>query len=777
MALIDTKTISNSKIKFRFSEPYASEGANIQQGVNLPGAYRGALVQESSPSTDRTFWINRETGDADSIVLHRDAVNGYCTVVRETANVQMDCSSNLTWPIASETTLYVYMSVDYTIGSETAGVFGAVSTPGEVPANAVMLAHVVLPVGATEILQEYVKTDGAKRDKVGRKRGLVVMKRADYPTTGSPRSGFEITDKVCWMGQYSNVYQRVRLGDGLLLSSFPLRGSDGGQVLAGQWYDIEGGTVLSFSDLDEDGCYTNPWVDFDFNDTADTNNTGAFTAWYWGYVPFDELNAEDRNVGFFRDHTNSVIGRDSNDTPDSIVENPLDVQIDGLLSLINARIRMSNPDAATSSWALLWRSNNVVDDADVDNDTISVYWKEDGMLLAHGGYIDGNDFKVDATGSTGQIFVWFVDNQRITYGTGNAVALPFSANIGSSSQWDEYKYSDAKDAAWFNNDCDFDFWEHAKVNMRGIPDAGGNDAYLEMLRLSDGNLRGYWGGNSDRDQNDFLICWGCRWDDAGGVWVKTATASFDAYMLAIGRTGMRVYRKDYNDADYGTGWGVGGWTNAISLTGAVEATNIAEDVVIPFKIVMSEKYVWLLKDVTINGPTVRESVNFRRERATVPGTFSWSTMPGERMITSNSVDAVDEKSIQVSGVVDVTSQAVYPYPLRRLNPHDHFGGGTLDPFAAPDKIRVAASSIPSYQTIGYVVGVRGTANNNGAWAVVSWTTGTDGAQTYVEFTVDTKNGQDLVVNEATGVGKYMYMLPTDRNGEEITAYHVITVED
>lgn len=750
MSTIDYSDISSSKIKFRFSEPYASEGANVQMGVNLPGAYRGALIEAESPTPGETFRINIESGGTDSVVLHREAATGYCTVVRETSSVQMDCSG-LSWPIASETTLYVFMTVDYTLGDDTTGRFEVVDDVGDIPADAVMLAHVVLPVDATAVLQEHIKTDGSKRAKVGRKKGVIALKRQDVPATALPRTGFEITDKVCWLGSGSSPQNRVRLGDDGILNGAPLVGSDGGQIVASTWYSYSGGSILSLGDMDEDGCYTNPWIAMNFNDTVDSSNTAGFSAWYWAYVPLDELNSEDRNAGFFDTHTNSVHGKDIIGDPDSVGKGTLDDQLEALLSFINARMSMYNPNSAggTSVWHLMWRSNNVTDDADVDNDTLSLYWCDTGLLLAQGGYIDGDDFKVDAVGATGSVNVVFILQRELYFATNLVSAVPFSADMYTSGQWVQYKRSDGKGADFFNEDCEFNFYEHAKAIVRGTPNVGGSPLYAEILRLADGNIRVYWGGDSDRDNNELHICWGCKWNDSSSEWDKSSSSNFDARELVIGRNTISVKRKATTDSDYLTGWT--NWTGTVSFDSILRISgSVTQKFIVPFKAVLSEDMVRGMRDTSYNGPTINEvmNLNFRRN-ASPSGAVTWTQIGSGSLSNLQVVDS-DPYYIHVSGDMDITGSLTSP----TLQTTGCFVNATSTIYTTDD--------IPL--AVGQSIAVRGTVN--GSWVVKSITWNSPG----MDIVVEDEDGNNSLPN-GDASGNTAYVLDPEDAGKELIAFY------
>jgi hypothetical protein len=355
---LPTVVINKTKIKFRFAEPYTSEASNFQTGINDVGVYRGGTVEVYGASPSKSIRIL--TDGTATVALHRNA-DGYGTIVNETSQPILDLTSAITWPIAAGgLDLYVYLFVDYDVDAETAGIWG-IAESGDLPSGAVKLAMLELPESATEILASYIRTDGDYRDKILSKKGVLVPKIASIGT-GSSRARFQITDRVSCLGtspagwNYSrsvmlldNTYPGVPLTDGT---------SNEALVSASYWYAASsGGSALTLSDMDEDGCYTNPYIDFIGVATFDS----AFKVAYYSYVSLDSIDLTDTYLGFVYPHANRLKSSAINGIVDTVDAGSISDQLYDMLNLIGDKISILSTSVPSSTWVLLWRSNNVGD--------------------------------------------------------------------------------------------------------------------------------------------------------------------------------------------------------------------------------------------------------------------------------------------------------------------------------------------------------------------------------------------------------------------------------
>lgn len=672
---LQSSSISSSNIKLRFSEPYYSQATNIQNGVNLPGAYRGGDVLESSGGADTSFRIGLGT-DGDILILHQNTTNGAATVVRLTSQVLMDMSGE-TWPAPSDVSWYVYLTVDYQLDAETTAAI-EVDTSGSVPTDAVILGVIDVPSGATTIQQSYIRTDGSARDKVLSKKGILV-KRYEEIGASAGTTRFQISDRVCWLNddlQQSTKMQLVRDA-----SHYELFGSDGGVIKAGDWYvGSSGGTALTVSDMDEDGCYTNPYIEMDFTDTADTDYDDAFRVLYWTHVPIDEIDTGSGDMpGTAGVSSKDVFCKAQSGTPDSLGSAPLGSQMFALLSLVNQRIPYTWPTANTSTWEILWRSNNVsigIDSA-VDSETTSIYVNSTGILVCKGGYISSTSMYMNEGGDI-QCFI-LSDNATYSMKTNgfSSGSYPASNSLFSSSDWDYWNLSDETgDVTGTAGAFPFTFYEHASVTMNATPDDSGRDSTLEILSLDD-NIRVYY--RSIDDNSEFILTSGCYWSESTTTWKRVTTEFKNATALYISRGGIFIKQMDRNDALFATGWLESEWSatwtigSETSVFTPVRLSNtISDELWAKFSVQKNDSLIRkIAKSTLTTGVSVYAVINYRDRWDTAPssGDVTFSKFGGED-VDSIAIQEINEYAIVIGGVMDLTN-AVTSYTV------SSYGSGTI----------------------------------------------------------------------------------------------------
>lgn len=584
---IQSSVISPTKIKFRYGEPYGSEASNVQMGVNDRGAYRGALVQQESPDPEKTFRINTE--DGDSVVLHRDPATGYCVVVRETVNVQMDMisrfSSGGAIPAGGEE-WFVFMVADYGIEGSTTASFQVDTV---VPANAVMLAKIEMPAGATEIKQEYIKTDGSNRDKVAKKHGVSVVKRVTIPAQLG-RTRFQIEDKVCFLGDEDEDQSRskIRLTEFGYNSYIPLVGSDGGQIIASNWFAAEtGGSALQIEDMDKDGCYENPWIEMSFLDTVDTSANGELNAFYYAYVAFDEWLVSDNRAGFMGLHTNDISGKNMRGTPDTVWRGTLSEQLSSMLSLVNNRVREKHSGTGTQSeFILMWRSKDV-DDADVDENVVSVYFRDRAFLLVFGGFVvkDGiwDSIRVEKSAGTNMVSFYYSSGKKMAHGSINVPTVPSQMRMLSSSAWDVWE---EKDITNYDTPIEQRYFVGKLNKILGgnsgyayerwyvTPGENGIDKNIQLLKLEQLNSGIYL-----TQDGAIVIANNCYWSEGNNRWQITDGSVLEARVATLGN-GIAISSSKYGDLHHPN---PGDWVDnsPANFTGLMQwGLSVAEDQII-----------------------------------------------------------------------------------------------------------------------------------------------------------------------------------------------------
>lgn len=624
MALFSS-TINSSNIKFRFAEKYSSSAANIQTGINLPGVYRGAEILESAGSADTSFRI-AVGPENDSLILHQNTTNGIATVVRIESSVIMDMSAQ-SWPIPSDIEWVVYMVVDYEDNVVTTGSF-AVDIPVNVPTDAVILAHIFMESGDTSILQSRIRIDGSYRDKVLGKKGILIRRKIEKTTSSATR--FQLTGRISFVDKTYNWSGKVKFLSGIS-SDLVLVGSNGGEISAGSWYTQEtGGSAITLSDLDEDGCYTNPWISMSFFDVSESSWTGTFAVVYWEFVEFEDFDTDNAIATDVNSHANSVYCKQNTTYADAqLPYGSLTSQISSLLYHIQQRIKNIHPDSVSSTWILLWRSNNVIFDTNVDKYTTSVYFSSEGLLVCKGGYISGStDFK---TNESGHCTVIFIDDDKI-YKMVKSFSGAGTSDIRYDEAWDSWdRYSSGLNRFGTSNiQRLFEFVEWGTAVMDALPDESGRDFRLEILRLAE-HIRVYY-TNPD-DGASFEIACGCYWDNSASLWRRVGTQAFNSILYSFSRSGFVLFNKDRNDANWTTGWSStdfsASWSfsedtafSPIKLVGSIK-----EEWDVDFKVVLSDDLIKAMGRYSgWEGVERGRKLFYRGERLIVPSTGDFSVV-------------------------------------------------------------------------------------------------------------------------------------------------------
>lgn len=751
MALYSSN-ISNSKIKFRFAERYASDAANIQTGINLPGVYRGAEVLESDGGADTSFRIALGT-ENDSLILHQNTTNGIATVVRMDAVVIMDMSAQ-SWPIASDVEWVVYMTVDYQDNQDTTGEF-AVDIPASVPTDAVILAHIFMQSGDISILQSRIRTDGSYRDKVLNKKGILIRRKVEKTTSSATR--FQLTGRISFVDQTLNWSGKVKLVNGIN-NDIAMFGGNGGEIYTGIWYTQEtGGSAIGLSDLDEDGCYTDPWISMVFFDVSETSWTGTFAAIYWEFVELEDLDTADSIASNVEPHGNNVYCKGNTAYSEAqLPPGSLTSQISSLLYMVQNRITKLHPTSPPSlDWILLWRSNNAILDSAVGENTVSVYFSSEGLLVCKGGYISGiTDFNVNEIGYS---TVVFIDDNKIFKMTKLFTSAPASSDIYDDNDWDSWDKYDGGSIEFGTDNFNrlFDFVEWGTVRMEALPNEGGRDRRLEILRLAE-HIRIYYTNISDGAA--FEIACGCYWDDSANLWKRVGTQAFNSVLYSFSRSGFVFFNKDRNDANWTTGWSSTdfsvSWSfsedtsfSPIKLVGPIK-----EEWDVDFRVVLSNDLIKAMGRYSgWEGVSRGKRVYYRGERIAVPSTGNFSVVKKSGLNADIVVSGPAEWGFTAGGLVYVV---------------DYLEGAVIYELQI-DRIKLTGWNLGIDP--GSHICLRGDGIND-AWFVKEvYELG--GATNNTSCIVETNSG---INNVPTTIGtKKAYYVPNFDLGEEVSAIYTI----
>lgn len=764
MATIQTEPINKEHIKFRWAEPYASDASNVQMGINDTGAYKGATLSVSGGTS-----VTIADEDGECLLLHRDPSDGISTVIRVPSSVVIDLSTALTWPIPSDISLYFFATTDYQINQETTGLWQVVDDVGDIPAGAVRLGTIELSTGATGINDSDIRVDGDHRDRVLRKKLIRIPRRQGYGG-GSPITRFIIPRKVYFMGDASWVPNKEKIGLRGLYSDYdkPLMGSDGGEIVAGEWYPSEvSPTPLTLSDMDDDVCYTNPWIEFDFSDTSDSDTDQAFSAIYFECVELEEMDNYARDFADIKiPHSTSMYSKEVSDYPDSLTKGTLISQLIGLLSLINDRIKSVYPEVSTGAPFLLWRSNNVTSDAGVDEDTISIYFNTVGIFICHGCYMTGSyTVYVQTAGHVRVIFYENFEGVSHMHREFTGGEYPTSLSITNPASWDSYEQNKMVEFDHSGGMKQYTYEESASVEMDGVPDTGDNEEYIQMFDVAGGRIRAYWGGNTNFDSCRFFLTFGCYWDDADSNWKPTAGYGGDwAFALSMENDKISIRRHDLiNDLNVNGGWTETNWTTSWEFHDGDDSPRIdgksEEKHLAIFKVQKLDCHIRRMIDPDWVGPTVITNVPSPLRRGSAPNTVNISQATGGTIVSQSRsvVGTISRYGVQIEAQFDVTDLAEGVTPQSFLS--------------TPTRIRLPGTG---YNIgIGQWLAIRSpTDSNEGAWCVKD--IAVDPSHTTYEIEVDYSgpSGPSGTVSDET-----VYFIKNDEDGDELYERVFVTVSD
>jgi len=167
MADLQSASISLSKMKVRWEEPYVSEAVNTAHSTIPRGVYRG-FIARASATPNKYFALEIDPilagKDPDSTLVYWDRADGFAVVVRENTEPSFNMAGRFTAngnteiPAGGEI-WNVWADVSYSVSSATSGTYHVTLSGDPVPDDAIMLAQITMPAGATTIINSYISTD------------------------------------------------------------------------------------------------------------------------------------------------------------------------------------------------------------------------------------------------------------------------------------------------------------------------------------------------------------------------------------------------------------------------------------------------------------------------------------------------------------------------------------------------------------------------------------------------------------------------------------------
>jgi hypothetical protein len=567
MADITTATVPEGQIKVRWREPYVSEGVNTALGVLDPGVYRGGYVTATSPATQAI--LIGLGGEADSSYLWQDLTTGVALAIRYTAAVTLDCSTAFPIP-GGGLVLYVYLNATYATSATTTATF-TVADAAAASANAIPLATITVPFGATTITAAMINVGPAARQAVALERPILQRATASFLPAGSPLA-FQVTGQVFASGENALGYVRAVHAT---YRQWPYVGSDGGTYpLTGPW---DSAACSSPAVADSEGFVTNPYYGVDLTLSTDATPPSGQIC-YWTRATARDLDLADDFHGYAEAppvHAQELFARAEAGSPTALTTDSVQAQLAQLLAAVNARVASMAPTAAPSGPVLLWRSHAIATDGAVTGTTTSLYWGTAlGLAMVTGAYISGGTI-YEATVSPADA----VSMVRVSANAQASCGLFTKANGFTSlawdtmASWDSYirngelagnRLWDVASTLWLNSGAvllgttsALGLTNHNNYLYGNRPNAGGLNKYCRLFESAAfatgvARLRLYYA-----DAGTLVVTSNARWDNAGVVWMPDILTA-DAYALIFNALGMGLWRKDKDVGGFGTGWGDAG---------------------------------------------------------------------------------------------------------------------------------------------------------------------------------------------------------------------------
>lgn len=301
-----------------------------------------------------------------------------------------------------------------------------------------------------------------------------------------------------------------------------LVGSDGHVITVGSIRKDSGGSpgseVVPSSDADAKGFVQNPWVEGDFSKTLDVSFTATpILVWCSQKSDFSNLIAgaiaDARRAN--RTHVDSVYGGALVGSPSSVAQGVVGGQMLSILGLINDRIKSIHPTVTSTTWILLWRSNNIANDAGVTQGVVSLYWKNGNFAVIIGGYFSTSTGNI-ITGSGTCNVTFQMWSYSSTYGGRISGSKKDASAATSLSPYDILGWD-----SW-SQDSPYEVWDlvddFARLFHHKSP--GAHESY-EMM----------YGGVGGSDPG-WRFCFNCSWDRTANRWVQGDSAR-DSSILAI----------------------------------------------------------------------------------------------------------------------------------------------------------------------------------------------------------------------------------------------------
>lgn len=603
MANLQTSNIAIAKIKVRWEEPYVSEAVNRQATALPTGIYRGGILVPAVVPDQTIKIVPDDGGGLsnDTFFLIKDKTNDFGLVVRDPDEVILDLSAQI-WPIPAPTVWHIWAKITYAVSTPTEAKYYVSDTPptgdyvffgwlvmstGDttIQASNINMDLRTKPIptkrkdGAYVVGdEEYGLLDGAEAWRLPTTNQKEAADNATTaPTATNPfvteadtmekvfgepvfyeKTGLIADSSFKLMGQFyvgkdthanaKNYFSFRQFSTGVGDKALPLvKDFTGGALVYVDKIHKEddSGIIIPSTDpgVDTNGFYTNPIIYMKTSAGA-ALYTGDLIVYCFRKKKFSAL--EQAPVQAMPDggmdlwpHTSKIYDSKHTGSPDDVSFNSLNTHMGSFLGFINDRIKTIHPTASSASWVLLWRSNNVTLNADVDFKTISIYWCDGKYMMLINAYASSPTEITSGKILDEPVSMWLMDTQSEKYflRAGKEVVAAGSTWIfGTRANWD----------TWFEQPMQDGFTGTTVAALASIGVSGGTEYPLN-----------FYVGNPNGEKG-FMLTFNAEW--TGSAWEGYSGAA-DAFALLISQSGMKFFFKDNTTSSWNTTISAAGWTS------------------------------------------------------------------------------------------------------------------------------------------------------------------------------------------------------------------------
>lgn len=238
--------------------------------------------------------------------------------------------------------------------------------------------------------------------------------------------------------------------------------------------------------------------------------------------------------------------------PSTTVDNAIGI----LLGLINDRVIA--PETAPSAPVLMWRSHGITLDANITNDTVSIYWQNSGTIwILKGLYMSANStFNTNATAG-GLVTVWGLNDGYINHG----LKICGVSESFSYSELDDYETVNPDLSKTRVSDSGYqrEYWVGSHSAETTPQVAKSRIWYVDSLELA------MWvsGDSATLGTGGFYITYNAEWSNTTNTWSPSDTDLQTACAIEFSTAGILLKNITDEAAGWLTNWSDSGWTRIV----------------------------------------------------------------------------------------------------------------------------------------------------------------------------------------------------------------------